>query len=269
MRAASPGGSRARRPGERCHPWPLVAPVRLTSGPHAGAGAVAGCAGCRRRSGYGEQCPRRRARPAGRDGHDAAAGRREAGGGRWEGVADQRSAWLNGRWGRWPPARDGTAARCGAGACRCTGMPDGYLSAGESVMGTAGPERRGGGAGRRVPVPHSSDPAASGGRRITGVTVSRQTRGDSPLGRSAVRTSSPRRRACTSDSRKRRCPPGVRMLLIRPAAAQRVTVFGSTRKRAATSPGVSRRSLLLSTISPPRIPRPAAGGQVTSVPSGA
>jgi len=34
------------------------------------------------------------------------------------------------------------------------------------------------------------------------------------------------------------------MLLIRPDAAQRVTVLGSTRKRAATSPGVSRRSLL-------------------------
>ena len=30
----------------------------------------------------------------------------------------------------------------------------------------------------------------------------------------------------TSDSRNRRCPPGVRMLRIRPAAAQRVTVFG-------------------------------------------
>src|SRR3954451_3760376 len=32
------------------------------------------------------------------------------------------------------------------------------------------------------------------------------------------------------------------MLLIRPAAAHRVTVFGSTRNRLATSPGVSRRS---------------------------
>jgi hypothetical protein len=32
------------------------------------------------------------------------------------------------------------------------------------------------------------------------------------------------------------------MLLIRPAAAQRVTVFGSTRNKLATSPGVSRRS---------------------------
>src|SRR5579875_525461 len=38
------------------------------------------------------------------------------------------------------------------------------------------------------------------------------------------------------------------MLLIRPDAAQRVTVLGSTRKSAATSPGVSRRSLLSSTI---------------------
>ena len=38
------------------------------------------------------------------------------------------------------------------------------------------------------------------------------------------------------------------MLLIRPDAAHRVTVLGSTRKRAATSPGVSRRSLLSSTL---------------------
>jgi hypothetical protein len=39
------------------------------------------------------------------------------------------------------------------------------------------------------------------------------------------------------------------MLVIRPEAAQRVTVFGSTRNRAATSPGVSKRSLLPSTFS--------------------
>ncbi len=39
-------------------------------------------------------------------------------------------------------------------------------------------------------------------------------------------------------------PPGVRMEPMRPADAQRVTVFGSTRNRAATSPGVSSRSLL-------------------------
>lgn len=39
------------------------------------------------------------------------------------------------------------------------------------------------------------------------------------------------------------------MLVIRPEAAQRVTVFGSTRNRAATSPGVSKRSLLPSTLS--------------------
>ena len=44
------------------------------------------------------------------------------------------------------------------------------------------------------------------------------------------------------------------MLVIRPEAAQRVTVFGSTRNRAATSPGVSRRSLLPSTFqSPPTV----------------
>ncbi|OLS98931.1 hypothetical protein BJF90_40140 [Pseudonocardia sp. CNS-004] len=41
-----------------------------------------------------------------------------------------------------------------------------------------------------------------------------------------------------------RWPPGVRIEPIRPADAQRVTVLGSTRKSAATSPGVSRRSLL-------------------------
>lgn len=50
-------------------------------------------------------------------------------------------------------------------------------------------------------------------------------------------------RALISTSRYLRWPPGVRILLIRPDAAHRVTVFGSTRKRAATSPGVSRRSL--------------------------
>src|SRR5581483_12122266 len=37
---------------------------------------------------------------------------------------------------------------------------------------------------------------------------------------------SPLSSARTSDSRNRLCPPGVRMLLIRPEAAQRVTVFG-------------------------------------------
>src|ERR1700721_267673 len=64
---------------------------------------------------------------------------------------------------------------------------------------------------------------------------------------------SPRSRARTSDSRNLRWPPGVRMLVMRPEAAQRVTVFGSTRNRAATSPGVSRRSLLPSTFSPLRL----------------
>ena len=46
----------------------------------------------------------------------------------------------------------------------------------------------------------------------------------------------------TSDSRNRRCPPGVRIEPIRPADAHRVTVLGSTRNRLATSPGVSSRS---------------------------
>ena len=61
---------------------------------------------------------------------------------------------------------------------------------------------------------------------------------------------SPRSKARTSDSRNLRCPPGVRMLVMRPEAAHRVTVFGSTRNSAATSPGVSRRSLLPSTSVP-------------------
>src|SRR5690606_38303625 len=46
----------------------------------------------------------------------------------------------------------------------------------------------------------------------------------------------------TSDSRKRRCPPGVRSAPRRPACAQRVTVLGSTWNRAATCPGVSKVS---------------------------
>jgi hypothetical protein len=46
----------------------------------------------------------------------------------------------------------------------------------------------------------------------------------------------------TSDSRNLRCPPGVRMDPMRPAEAQRVTVFGSTLNISATSPGVSNRS---------------------------
>src|SRR6516162_719429 len=66
----------------------------------------------------------------------------------------------------------------------------------------------------------------------------------------ALPAESPRSNARTSDSRNLRCPPGVLMLLMRPDAAHRVTVFGSTRKRAATSPGVSRRSLLPSTFHP-------------------
>src|SRR4051794_18727904 len=59
---------------------------------------------------------------------------------------------------------------------------------------------------------------------------------------SARLESSPLSNARTSDSRNRRWPPGVRMLPMRPAAAQRVTVFGSTRNNEATSPGVSSLS---------------------------
>jgi len=64
----------------------------------------------------------------------------------------------------------------------------------------------------------------------------------------------------TSDSRNLRCPPGVRMLLIRPDAAHRVTVLGSTLKSAATSPGVSNRSLLPSIRS--QLPGPDVCAQV-------
>ena len=46
-------------------------------------------------------------------------------------------------------------------------------------------------------------------------------------------------RAVTSDSRNLRCPPTVRMHPRRPSIAHRVTVLGSTRNIAATSPGVS------------------------------
>src|SRR5436190_19301479 len=45
-----------------------------------------------------------------------------------------------------------------------------------------------------------------------------------------------------SDARNRRWPPRVRMAVIFPARAQRVTVFGFTRKRAATSAGVKSAS---------------------------
>jgi hypothetical protein len=78
--------------------------------------------------------------------------------------------------------------------------------------------------------------------------------------------SSPSSKARTSDSRNRRCPPGVRMLLMRPAAAHRVTVFGSTRNSAATSPGVSRRSPVSTTPSS-RHRRPAVGHDQTARPA--
>jgi hypothetical protein len=50
------------------------------------------------------------------------------------------------------------------------------------------------------------------------------------------------RRASTSAWRYRRCPPRVRIDGSFPALDQRVTVFGSTRNSAATSPGVSKTS---------------------------
>src|SRR5881628_682010 len=50
------------------------------------------------------------------------------------------------------------------------------------------------------------------------------------------------KRARTSRSRKRRCPPRVRTAVKRPARAHRVTVALSTPNRAATSEGVSNGS---------------------------
>ena len=84
----------------------------------------------------------------------------------------------------------------------------------------------------------SRDPVTSGRRRCQAVDCDAGT----------VRSAS---RALTSDSRNRRCPPGVRMDPMRPADAQRVTVFGSTRNMSATSPGVSSRSVSMVTLPPP------------------
>ncbi len=57
----------------------------------------------------------------------------------------------------------------------------------------------------------------------------------------AIRSSRDQSRRATKRElripRKRRWPPGVRMLPIRPEAAQRVTVFGSTRKQAGNLSG--------------------------------
>lgn len=64
-------------------------------------------------------------------------------------------------------------------------------------------------------------------------------------GRSLALVVSSARSWLTSDSRNRRWPPGVRIEPIRPAVAQRVTVLGSTRNSAATSPGVSSRPPVL------------------------
>ena len=61
-----------------------------------------------------------------------------------------------------------------------------------------------------------------------------------------------RSRSRISDSRKRRCPPGVRMLLIRPAAAQRVTVFGSTAEKGGDLPRRQQAVASFHCRSPPR-----------------
>ena len=92
--------------------------------------------------------------------------------------------------------------------------------------------------------------AAGTGRGTAAVPAARRYRIWWP---SADGSPSPRSSARTSDSRNRRCPPGVRMLVMRPDAAQRVTVFGSTRKSAATSPGVSNRSLFPSKLVPSQL----------------
>ena len=47
---------------------------------------------------------------------------------------------------------------------------------------------------------------------------------------------------------KRRCPPSVRMAEIFPDCAQRVTVFGLTRKISATSLGVRRAEVSMSAL---------------------
>ena len=52
----------------------------------------------------------------------------------------------------------------------------------------------------------------------------------------------------TSDSRQRRCPPSVLIEVNFPAFAQRVTVFGSTRKSDATSEGVNKTSASVSRL---------------------
>ena len=59
--------------------------------------------------------------------------------------------------------------------------------------------------------------------------------------------------------------PGVRMLLIRPEAAHRVTVLGSTRKSVATSPGVSKRSLVPSIVHAPLLDSLTAVASVADV----
>jgi hypothetical protein len=74
-----------------------------------------------------------------------------------------------------------------------------------------------------------------------------QDQADRPSAESGL----PSSRSRTSVSLNRRWPPGVRMLLMRPDAAHLVTVLGSTLKSAATSPGVSKRSLLPSIVFTP------------------
>ena len=101
--------------------------------------------------------------------------------------------------------------------------------------------------------PRMTVPAAVGRGNwpwVGGVVVASVSQLSAGYGEPPAACDSPRSNARTSDSRNLRCPPGVRMLLMRPDAAHRVTVFGSTRKSAATSPGVRRRSLLPSTDLP-------------------
>jgi hypothetical protein len=124
---------------------------------------------------------------------------------------------------------DGNARRGAA----CQGVPGGAQPCGPGGRGKTA-------AGHRGRWPRSDRPGwwpEPGGLTVSGYPAA-----------PPAACASPRSRARTSDSRNRRWPPGVRMLLMRPDAAHRVTVFGSTRKRAATSPGVRRRSLFPSTL---------------------
>ncbi len=62
---------------------------------------------------------------------------------------------------------------------------------------------------------------------------------------------------------KRRCPPRVRMAEIFPDCAQRVTVFGLTRKISATSLGVRRAEVSIGALALGILPQ--SGGTETGI----